>query len=242
MLKIQNVHKSFDDNEVLKGITLSIRKGISMVIIGKSGMGKSVLFKSILGLLPIDLGDISVDGISVHEALKRSDYISKFSMLFQNSALFDSMTVVENVAFGLIEKGCNSKKAFEEAKITLSKVGLDESILNLYPCELSGGMQKRVSLARAIICKPEILLFDEPTSGLDPVTGAMIVKLIKDIIVSDKLTALTITHDMKVAKEIADDIAFLDNGKIIWQGTKKEFFISNNKLIQDFITAQKCDF
>lgn len=242
MLKIQNVHKSFDDNEVLKGITLNIRNGISMVIIGKSGMGKSVLFKSILGLLPIDFGDITVDGISVHETLKRSDYISKFSMLFQNSALFDSMTVVENVAFGLIEKGCSSKKAFDEAKITLSKVGLDESILNLYPCELSGGMQKRVSLARAIICKPEILLFDEPTSGLDPVTGAMIVKLIKDIIVSDKLTALTITHDMKVAKEIADDIAFLDSGKIIWQGTKKEFFMSNDKLIQDFITAQRCDF
>lgn len=242
MLKIQNVHKSFEDNEVLKGITLNIRKGVSLVIIGKSGMGKSVLFKSILGLIPIDFGDIIADGISVHETLRRSDYISKFSMLFQNSALFDSMTIVENVAFGLIEKGYDSKKAFEEAEITISKVGLDNSVLNLYPCELSGGMQKRVSLARAIICKPEILLFDEPTSGLDPVTGGMIVKLIKDIIVSDKLTALTITHDMKVAKEIADDIAFLDSGKIAWQGTKKEFFLSNDKLIQNFITAQRCDF
>lgn len=238
MLQIKDVHKSFGDKHVLNGVNLHVAKNTSMVIVGKSGMGKSVLFKSILGLMKIDQGDIIADGISVNDIFKRSNYISKFSMLFQNSALFDSMTVAENITFGLIEKGIKKQYAIKEAEAILENVGLDKKILNLYPSELSGGMQKRVSLARSIIVNPQIILFDEPTSGLDPITGLIIVDLIKKILDENELTAITITHDMNVAKKIADNVAFLNDGKIAWQGTKDEFLKSNDSLINSFINAQ----
>ena len=192
MLEIKDIYKSFKNKSILNGITITVDKNESLVILGKSGEGKSVLFKTILGLMDIDKGDIKVSGISVNEKKMRNEYISKFSMLFQNSALFDSMTIADNIVFKLIEKGIDRREAYKEAEKTLEKVGLNKTVMSLYPSELSGGMQKRAALARAIIQKPEIILFDEPTSGLDPITGAMIIKLIKNVVKDLKITSIMI--------------------------------------------------
>lgn len=239
MLEIKNVYKSFKNKTILNGVSVTVDDNESLVILGKSGEGKSVLFKSILGLIPIDKGDIKVSGISVNDSGLHCEYISKFSMLFQNSALFDSMTIADNIVFTLIEKGVSRDIAYKEAKKTLEKVGLSNSVMSLYPSELSGGMQKRVALARAIIQKPEMILFDEPTSGLDPITGAMIIKLIKNVIKDLEITSITITHDINAANYIADKIAVLEGGKICWYGTKSEFKTSDNELVKSFISSSQ---
>ena len=238
MIKMTNVSKSFGKKQVLKNLNLDIKKGESLVIIGASGTGKSVTLKCILGLLTPDEGSILVDGVeSVGATAKTRDEInSKIGMLFQGAALFDSMTVWENVAFGLIQgQKMNKKLAKMIAKNKLAQVGLSEDIGNMYPADLSGGMKKRVGLARAIATSPQIIFFDEPTTGLDPIMSDVINNLIVDSVKKLGATALTITHDMTSARKIADRIAMLYQGEIIWIGTVKEIDKTKNPYVQQFI-------
>lgn len=237
-IKIENLHKAFGKKKVLDGINLEIKKGESLVVIGGSGTGKSVLIKCVQGILTPDNGSIKIDdeevvGLSSKEKEKIHD---KMGMLFQGGALFDSLPVWENVAFGLLEnKGYNRKDAKNEAVRVLRSVGLAPDVADLSPSELSGGMQKRVGLARAIACKPEIIFFDEPTTGLDPIMADVINDLIIESVKGLGATALTITHDMASARKIADKIAMLYKGKIIWQGTVKEMDSTDNEFVKQFI-------
>ena len=239
-IKIRDLHKSFGKKHVLNGVDLDLYKGESLVVIGGSGTGKSVLIKCIQGLLIPDSGSIEIDDIEI--ANENPDVIdsmhSKMGMLFQGGALFDSLTVWENVAFDLIQNRGFSKK---EAKIVaikvLCQVGLTEDIADLYPSELSGGMQKRVGLARAVITRPEIIFFDEPTTGLDPIMADVINDLIIESAKDLGATTLTITHDMASARKIADKIAMLYEGKIIWYGTVKELDKTTNPYVRQFING-----
>lgn len=237
-IEIRNLHKAFGKKVVLDGIDLDIRQGESLVVIGGSGTGKSVLIKCIQGLLTPDDGSILVDGeevVGINEEQKERLH-SKMGMLFQGGALFDSLSVWENVAFDLLEnKGYNKKTAKNEAIRVLRQVGLAPDVADLSPSELSGGMQKRVGLARAIASRPEIILFDEPTTGLDPIMSDVINDLIIESVKGLGATALTITHDMASARKIADRIAMLYQGKIIWQGTVKEMDKTTNEYVQQFI-------
>ena len=214
-ISLKDVKKSFGEKKVLDGVTLDIAKGESVVVIGGSGTGKSVLLKCILGILRADSGAIEVDGQNVthQRAVDREAVNKKFGMLFQGGALFDSLPVWENVAFGLIQAEHMPRKAAKEKAIeTLAKVGLAADVAELLPVELSGGMQKRVGLARAIASAPEIVFFDEPTTGLDPIMGDVINDLIVDVVRKQGITALSITHDMASAKKIGDRIAMLYQG------------------------------
>lgn len=237
-IKIRNLHKAFGKKQVLNGVDLDLFKGESLVVIGGSGTGKSVLIKCIQGLLTPDSGSIKIDNIEiVNENSEVIDNMhSKMGMLFQGGALFDSLTVWENVAFDLIQnRGCNKRKAKIVAIKVLRQVGLGEDIADLYPSELSGGMQKRVGLARAVITKPEIIFFDEPTTGLDPIMADVINDLIIESAKDLGATTLTITHDMASARKIADKIAMLYEGKIIWYGTVKELDKTDNPYVRQFI-------
>ena len=224
-IKISGLKKSFGKKIVLDGVDLEIAKGESLVVIGGSGTGKSVLIKCIQGLLQPDAGSILVDdsevvGLNENE---KEEMHAKMGMLFQGGALFDSLSVWENVAFGLLEnKKMPKKQAKNEAVRVLRQVGLAPDVADLSPSELSGGMQKRVGLARAIATRPEIIFFDEPTTGLDPIMADVINDLIIESVKGLGATALTITHDMASARKIADRIAMLYHGKIILQGTVKE--------------------
>jgi phospholipid/cholesterol/gamma-HCH transport system ATP-binding protein len=237
-IKIRDLHKSFGKKKVLDGVDLDLHKGESLVVIGGSGTGKSVLIKCIQGLLTPDSGSIEIDGIEIVN--ENTDVIdsmhSKMGMLFQGGALFDSLTVWENVAFDLLQ---NRKVNKKEAKIVaikvLRQVGLGGEVADLYPSELSGGMQKRVGLARAVITKPEIIFFDEPTTGLDPIMADVINDLIIESAKDLGATTLTITHDMASARKIADKIAMLYQGKIIWCGTVKELDKTDNPYVRQFI-------
>lgn len=239
-IKISGLKKAFGKKVVLNGVDLDIRKGESLVVIGGSGTGKSVLIKCIQGLMTPEQGSILVDekevvGISQQEKEKLH---SKMGMLFQGGALFDSLTVWENVAFGLLEnKKMNRKDAKNEAIRVLRQVGLAPDVADLAPSELSGGMQKRVGLARAIATRPEIIFFDEPTTGLDPIMSDVINDLIIESVKGLGATALTITHDMASARKIADRIAMLYKGKIIWQGTVKEMDKTDNPYVCQFING-----
>ncbi len=239
-IKISNLHKSFGKKVVLDGVDLEINKGESLVVIGGSGTGKSVLIKCIQGLLEPDKGSIQIDGeetIGVDEE-EQNRLHSKMGMLFQGGALFDSLRVWENVAFGLIEnQKMPRKEAKTEAIRVLRQVGLAPDVADSYPSELSGGMQKRVSLARAIATKPEIIFFDEPTTGLDPIMADVINDLIIESAKGLGATALTITHDMASARKIADRIAMLYKGKIIWQGSVKELDKTDNEYVRQFING-----
>lgn len=220
-IQVKNLHKAFGKKVVLDGVDIEIKKGESLVVIGGSGTGKSVLIKCIQGLLNPDEGSIKVDGVEINGADEtvRDAMHAKMGMLFQGGALFDSLSVWENVAFGLIEnQKWNRKDAKNEAVRVLRQVGLAPDVADLSPSELSGGMQKRVSLARAIATKPEIIFFDEPTTGLDPIMADVINDLIIESARGLGATALTITHDMASARKIADKIAMLYKGKIIWCG------------------------
>lgn len=218
-----DVHKKFEDNvEVLKGISLEIKEGESRIILGQSGCGKSVLMRCLLGFLPLTSGDIFVDKMSVKDKDNADQYIRKFSILFQGNALFDSMTVLENVEFGLRQIDYNEQECKEIAVEKLAAVGLSKDVYNLYPAEISGGMQKRAALARAIAIEPEVLLFDEPTSGLDPMTGGIICKLLKETMQKLQITTITITHDLKVAAFLADRISILNEGVVAWTGKMSE--------------------
>lgn len=237
-LQLKNVHKSFGSNKVLAGASLDIKKGESLVIIGGSGTGKSVLLKCILGLITPDRGEITVDGqnITFLPTQKRENFMSKFGMLFQGGALFDSLPVWQNVAFSLLQnQNYKRKDAYDIAIEKLRSVGLGEKIANLFPAELSGGMQKRVSLARAVATNPEIIFFDEPTTGLDPIMADVINDLIVQATKELGATTLTITHDMASARKIADDIAMIYEGQIIWRGPSKDIENSGNEYVEQFI-------
>ncbi len=239
-IKMQNVHKAFGSKVVLDGLDLEVGDGESVVIIGGSGTGKSVTLKCILGLLHPDSGTVEVDGESVVRINQRNrDRINrKFGMLFQGAALFDSLPVWENVAFGLLaEHRCTRAEAKDIAVEKLAQVGMPAEVGDLAPSELSGGMQKRVGLARAIAGDPEIIFFDEPTTGLDPIMADVINDLIVKCVHNVGATALSITHDMASARKIADRIAMLYQGKIIWHGTPEEIDKTDNPYVQQFING-----
>ena len=239
-IKITNLHKAFGKKVVLSGVDLDIAKGESLVVIGGSGTGKSVLIKCIQGLLTPDTGSILVDDqevVGINEEEKEALH-SKMGMLFQGGALFDSLSVWENVAFDLLEnRGMSKKDAKNEAVRVLRSVGLAPDVADLSRSEVSGGMQKRVGLARAIASKPEIIFFDEPTTGLDPIMSDVINDLIIESVKGLGATALTITHDMASARKIADKIAMLYHGKIIWQGSVKEMDKTDNPYVRQFING-----
>ena len=240
MIKIENLKKSFDSQVVLDGVNLNIEDGKITVIIGKSGTGKSVLLKNIIRLLEPDDGKIlynEKDMTKLNEKELNKIRI-KLGVLFQDAALFDSLSVFENVAFPIIERKIikNRQKIKEEVKKTLGLVGLDE-IYDKMPSELSGGMKKRVGLARAIITKPEIVFFDEPTTGLDPVSSMAIAHLIKNMQNELSTTCFVISHDLSLTFKIADNIGLLDEGKIIEFGDKESFLHSNNTLVKNFLNA-----
>ena len=239
-IQIRNLRKAFGKKVVLDGVDVDIKKGESLVVIGGSGTGKSVLIKCIQGILTPDEGSIEIDGQDVTQLPRKEAEKSyaKMGMLFQGAALFDSLSVWENVAFGLIENQKMPKKeAKTEAIRVLRQVGLAPDVADLSPSELSGGMQKRVGLARAIATRPEIIFFDEPTTGLDPIMSDVINDLIIESVKGLGATALTITHDMASARKIADKIAMLYKGKIIWQGTVKEMDKTDNPYVRQFING-----
>ena len=230
MINVRDLHKSFDGQAVLKGVNLEIPKGQSLVLIGASGSGKSVLLKCILGLEASDKGSIEVDG----KPSRPPQYLDRFGMLFQGAALFDSLTVWENVAFRKLHDGVARDAAREHAISKLSRVGLQADVADKYPAELSGGMQKRAGLARAISSDPSIIFFDEPTTGLDPIRAGTINRLIRDIVDDLGATTLTITHDLSSATAIADQVAMLKDGQIVWQGTPDELKETTNPDVQAF--------
>ncbi len=236
MIELSGVTKSFGPNRVLRGVDLVIPKGQSMVVIGGSGTGKSVLLKCILGLVRHDGGTITLDGQDVTRA-ERDPFLARFGMLFQGGALFDSLRVWENVAFRLMRGALKRPKAEarEIAVEKLRRVGLGAQVAELYPSELSGGMQKRVGLARAIAAEPEIIFFDEPTTGLDPIMSGVINDLIREIVVEMGATAMTITHDMSSVRAIADRVAMLHGGLIRWTGPVSEMDATPDPYVQQFI-------
>jgi phospholipid/cholesterol/gamma-HCH transport system ATP-binding protein len=236
MIELSGVTKTFGSNRVLRGVDLTIAKGSSMVIIGGSGTGKSVLLKSVLGLVVHDAGLISLDGQDVRR-VERDPFLARFGMLFQGGALFDSLRVWENVAFRLM-RGPGKRPKDEAREIAIEKlrrVGLSPSVADLFPAELSGGMQKRVGLARAIAAEPEIIFFDEPTTGLDPIMAGVINDLIREIVVEMGATAMTITHDMSSVRAIADRVAMLHEGVIQWTGTVAEMDATSDPYVDQFI-------
>jgi phospholipid/cholesterol/gamma-HCH transport system ATP-binding protein len=237
-LELQGVQKSFGSNNVLRGIDISIQRGKSLVVIGGSGTGKSVMIKCVLGIISPDAGTIKVDGQEVTHASgrERDGLMKKFGMLFQGGALFDSLPVWENVAFGLIQgRKMDRKQARDIAIEKLNAVGLPARVGDLLPAELSGGMQKRVGLARAIAANPEIIFFDEPTTGLDPIMADVINDLIVETSKGLGATTLSITHDMASARKIADSIAMIYKGQIIWHGNAKDIDHSGNLYVEQFI-------
>jgi phospholipid/cholesterol/gamma-HCH transport system ATP-binding protein len=237
-IQIRGLCVAFGGNVVLDHLDLDIGAGESVVIIGGSGSGKSVLLKSILGLLQPQSGSIRIDGEeTVGMRGKDRDRVNrKFGMLFQAAALFDSLPVWRNVSFGLVEgRGTSLPDARKVALDRLGSVGLSPKVADLWPAELSGGMKKRVGLARAIATEPEIVFFDEPTTGLDPIMGAKIDELIVKIVRDLGATALSITHDMASARRICDRIAMLYAGRIIWQGPVGEIDRSGNSYVEQFI-------
>jgi phospholipid/cholesterol/gamma-HCH transport system ATP-binding protein len=240
-ISVRGLRKSFGRNRVLDGIDIDCARGESIVILGGSGTGKSVLVKCILGLLRPDAGSIAIDGAETARLRRaaRERLLQKFGVLFQGSALFDSLPVWENVAFGLIHgRGMERQAAREIALAKLAAVGLGRDIGELRPAELSGGMQKRVALARAVAADPEVIFFDEPTTGLDPIMADVINHLILKCVRELGATAVSITHDMVSARKIADRIAMLHKGRIVWHGPAAEIDRSGNPFVDQFINGR----
>lgn len=239
-IALSNVHKSFGPKHVLRGVNLSIAEGQSLVVIGGSGSGKSVMLKSILGLMTPEQGSIKIDGketVGLRRD-KRADIDHQLGMLFQNGALFDSLPVWKNVAFrGIQNDGMNEADARDLAVDALARVGLGAELLDLYPAALSGGMNKRVGLARAVASKPDIIFFDEPTTGLDPIMTDVINHLIQECVQELGATTLTITHDMTSVRAIADKTALLYKGEIIWQGSQDDLDASDDPFLHQFING-----
>lgn len=243
MINLNDVHKSFGPKAVLRGVDLSIERGQSLVVIGGSGTGKSVTLKCVLGLIRPDQGSVTVDGQDVTKlrqgSAERDAFLARFGMLFQGGALFDSLTVWQNVAFRLL-RGAFAKPKAEAREIAIEKlrrVGLTPDVADLFPAELSGGMQKRVGLARAIAAEPEVIFFDEPTTGLDPIMSGVINDLIREIVVEMGATAMTITHDMTSVRAIADQVAMLHGGKIRWSGPVAQMDDSGDPYVTQFISG-----
>ncbi len=236
-IQIRNLSKSFGKKHVLQGLSLDIPAGKSMVVIGGSGTGKSVLLKCVLGLLQPDSGEILIDGQNICRIPfhKRQKLMRRFGMLFQGGALFDSLPVWKNIAFAT--KGLSLKEQQDLAIEKLKAVGLSEDTAFRFPAELSGGMQKRVGLARAIALNPEILFFDEPTTGLDPIMSNVINDLIRKSVKELGATALSITHDMNSVKRIADEVAMLYEGKILWTGDVRDMQHTENAHVRQFING-----
>ena len=239
MITLSDIHKSFGTNQVLRGVDLDVGDGESMVIIGGSGTGKSVTIKCVLGLVTPDKGSITVGGKDATKG-DRDAFLAQFGMLFQGGALFDSLSVWQNVAFRLLRGSLKKPKA-EAREIAIEKlrrVGLKPEVADLFPAELSGGMQKRVGLARAIAAEPKIIFFDEPTTGLDPIMSGVINELIREIVVEMGVTAMTITHDMSSVRAIADKVAMLHDGKVQWTGPVADMDASGDPYLDQFINAR----
>ena len=238
MIALRGVRKSFGANHVLNGVNVDVAKGESLVIIGGSGTGKSVMLKCILGLLEPDGGEIWVDGQRVDGQRRGEALLRRFGMLFQGGALFDSLPVWRNVAFRLLQ---DPEKSAEECRAVaiekLKRVELASDVADRFPAELSGGMQKRVGLARAIAAEPEIIFFDEPTTGLDPIKAGIINRLIRGLVADLGATAITITHDMTSVREIADRVAMLDEGKMRWTGPVSRIDGSGDPYVSQFVSG-----
>jgi phospholipid/cholesterol/gamma-HCH transport system ATP-binding protein len=241
MIKVRGVKKKFEDKPVLEGVDLTIQKGESLVIVGKSGCGKTVLLKSLIGLIRPERGEILIDGEDIMKLNRRELYRvrRKFGMLFQGAALFDSMTVEENVGLPLREhtrlSTAEIRKKVSEKLGLVGLPGTEEK----KPAELSGGMRKRVGLARALMMEPEIVLYDEPTTGLDPVTSVVINELIAEMNGRLNITSVAVTHDMHSAFKIGQRVAMLHGGKVVFEGSVKEFQKSKNPLVQGFLEYQR---
>jgi phospholipid/cholesterol/gamma-HCH transport system ATP-binding protein len=239
ILELRNVHMTFGGKQVLRGVDLTVAPGQSLVIIGGSGAGKSVTIKSALGLMTPEHGEILFDGQPVSDPKQRDAMRRRTGMLFQGGALFDSLTVWENVAFALLYRDRLSRaEARKRAIENLAKVRLPASAADLRPAELSGGMQKRVALARAIVTTPELIFFDEPTTGLDPITADAVNNLIVEQVKALGAAAVSITHDMASVRKIADEVAMLHEGRIIWRGPVSALDNSGNPHIDQFVNGR----
>jgi phospholipid/cholesterol/gamma-HCH transport system ATP-binding protein len=238
MLCVQDLRVTLNSRNVLDGVNLELQEGESLVVLGGSGVGKSVLLKSILGLIPAASGTIMINGVNVltAEEDERRQALCAIGMLFQGGALFDSLPIWENVAFGLIYgKGMNVEQAKKIALEKMSLVHLSEGIADFPPSSLSGGMQKRVGLARALALEPQIIFFDEPTTGLDPITSNVVNQLIISSVKDRGIGAITITHDLNCLRQVADSVAFLLAGKIIWRGSVADLEYTDNKYVYEFV-------
>jgi len=240
MIEIKDIYKSFDDNKVFKGLSLSIYDGETVVVIGRSGCGKSVLLKHIIGLMKPDSGEITVDGINITNINRRNLYSirKKFGMVFQSSALFDSLTVKENVALTLREHTKKREKEIEKLVDEKLKLVDMQHTKDMKPHELSGGMKKRVGIARALILSPEYILYDEPTTGLDPIMSDRINNLILRLKKQLKKTTIVVTHDMKSASKVGDRILLMYDGKFRFEGNPDEIEKTDNKYIRQFIEGK----
>ena len=238
LLALKDIHKAFGPKQVLTGVDIDVEPGKSLVVLGGSGSGKSVMLKNALGLMTPDKGQIIFDGDDVtrDQGKTRDAMRARIGMLFQSAALFDSLTVWENIAFRLLNAdGMKRKEAKERAIETLKQVRLGSDVADLTPAEISGGMQKRVGLARAIVSKPELIFFDEPTTGLDPIMAGVINELIREIVTEMGATAMTITHDMSSVRAIADNIAMLHDGVIQWTGPVADMDTAGDPYLDQFI-------
>lgn len=241
-IRLRGLSKAFGTKQVLDGVDLEVRARRSMVMLGGSGSGKSVTVKCILGLIPADSGSIEIDGVDVAKLSRRDRraLLDRTGMLFQNGALFDSLPVWENVCFKLLaQKRITRAQARDRAAEVLAQVGLAASVGDLVPAELSGGMQKRVALARAVAAQPDILFLDEPTTGLDPIMGAVIDGLIVDCVARLGATALSITHDMASARRIGDDAAMIHKGRIVWTGRAESLGHTGHAMVDQFARGER---
>ena len=241
LINVKNLSVSFGNNIILNNINLHLSRKESLVIIGKSGSGKSVLLKCLMGLLKPNLGSIEINGIDIVKSnrINKENALRDIGVTFQNGALFDSLSVWENITFKETRFfGFNKKLAKERALSIIQNLELDKNILELYPSELSGGMQKRVAIARAICDQPQVLFFDEPTSGLDPITGKVINDLIEKTVKKLGVSAITITHDISSIKNLASRVILLDNSKIAWSGRPNDMNKSKNNIVKEFLINQ----
>lgn len=239
-IKAQNLSKYFKDTPILDNLNLEVMKGEHLVLLGKNGCGKTTLLKCISGLIALDDGDILIKGVNTSRlsAFDQQKYLAPFGMLFQQGALFDSLTVIENISFGLIYGlQINKKRALDIAMEKLSLVKLGANIASLYPAELSGGMKRRVALARAISNTPDLVFFDNPAAGLDPILARIIEDLIGSYLKEKNATAITVTHDIQSVRRIADRVALMHKGKIFWVGTVQEMDRTKNLYVQQFING-----
>ena len=239
LINVKNLSISFGNNIILKNVNFHLSKKESLVIIGRSGSGKSVLLRCLMGLLKPNLGSIKIDGVDIVNTnrIDKENALKNIGVTFQNGALFDSLTVWENITFKETRFfGFNKKAAKEKALSIIQNLELDKNILELYPSELSGGIQKRVAIARAICDQPQVLFFDEPTSGLDPITGKVINDLINRTVTKLGVSAITITHDISSINNLASRVILLDNNKIAWSGKPNDMNKTKNKIVMQFLT------